>query len=436
MTAFWRRCLPVLAVLAMAWHPSVAEATNGYFSEGYGTKSKAMAGTGVALPQDSLAAATNPAGMAFVGRRFDLGLALFNPERFYNVKGAPSGATGTFGLAPGEVRSGRDWFTIPSFGVNWTAGKRASLGLTVIGNGGLNTSYSGSVSGGQGTFYAGPAGVNLCQVFVMPTFAYKLSEGTSLGISGIVAHQMFHAQGLSSFGSMVSDGSPDNLSNRETDHSTGFGAKFGVLTHATRKLALGASYQTRIEMSRFKRYSDLFPERGEFDIPPTATVGLTWQAQPSTKLSFDVQKIWYGSVPAVAYPFANLGIGMQNGDTSRFLGGQNGVGFGWKDMTVYKAGYQWEGRKGWTWRAGLSYGRNPVRSSEVLFNILAPGVQDWHYTGGFTKKVGTGGELSLAVTVSPTRRVTGPNPLEVPGRQQIELSMRQLEVELGWGKRF
>ena len=34
---------------------STAYATNGYFSHGYGTKSKGLAGGGVALPQDAMA---------------------------------------------------------------------------------------------------------------------------------------------------------------------------------------------------------------------------------------------------------------------------------------------------------------------------------------------------------------------------------------------
>ena len=41
--------------------PTLAQATNGYFSHGYGIKSQGMAGVGIALPQDGLAAASNPA---------------------------------------------------------------------------------------------------------------------------------------------------------------------------------------------------------------------------------------------------------------------------------------------------------------------------------------------------------------------------------------
>ena len=55
-------------------------ATNGYFAHGYGTKNKALAGAGVALPQDAMIAATNPAGMVWVGERLDVGLAIFSPS--------------------------------------------------------------------------------------------------------------------------------------------------------------------------------------------------------------------------------------------------------------------------------------------------------------------------------------------------------------------
>jgi hypothetical protein len=65
--------------------PSIAFATNGYFSHGFGTKSKGLAGAAVALPQDAMVAATNPAGMVHVGSRWDVGLAAFNPNRGYTA---------------------------------------------------------------------------------------------------------------------------------------------------------------------------------------------------------------------------------------------------------------------------------------------------------------------------------------------------------------
>jgi long-chain fatty acid transport protein len=61
--------LTVLAVLS----PVIAQATNGYFAHGYGVRNKSMGGVGAALSQDAVAAAVNPAGMAFVDNRIDLG---------------------------------------------------------------------------------------------------------------------------------------------------------------------------------------------------------------------------------------------------------------------------------------------------------------------------------------------------------------------------
>jgi long-chain fatty acid transport protein len=131
-----------VAVLALGLVlPGTALATNGYFMHGVGTKSKALAGAGVAFPQDALAAASNPAGMAFVGKRFDAGLAIFSPNREYTVSGTPSGFPGTFGLIPGEVESDSNYFPVPNFGANWDLANDSTFGLSVYGQGGMNTDW-------------------------------------------------------------------------------------------------------------------------------------------------------------------------------------------------------------------------------------------------------------------------------------------------------
>ena len=101
--------------IAVVLGSTAAFATNGYFANGFGVNDQALGGAGVALPQDSLDAAVNPANMVFLGKRYDLGLAFFNPNRQYTVTGNPSGFPGTFGLAPGTVKSDTKWFVIPSF---------------------------------------------------------------------------------------------------------------------------------------------------------------------------------------------------------------------------------------------------------------------------------------------------------------------------------
>ena len=57
------------------------------------------------------------------------------------MTGNPSGAPGTFGLAPGKVDSDSRAFLEPSLGGNWRLGSFSAFNLTLYGNGGMNTNY-------------------------------------------------------------------------------------------------------------------------------------------------------------------------------------------------------------------------------------------------------------------------------------------------------
>ena len=434
------RTLAALAVSAALVAPA-AHATSGYFSQGYGTKSKGMAGTGAALSQDAMAAAVNPAGMAFVGDRMDLGAALFSPRREYTVTGMPSGAPGSFGLEPGKVERDSEWFVIPHFGRNWTIDADSSIGVTVFGNGGMNTDYPGHANpirnaGGMcpsGTFCAGETGVDLMQLFVAPTYARKFAGGNvSWGVAPIIAYQRFEAKGVGSFAGFSTD--PANLSNRGTDDAFGFGVRFGVQGEVSPGVRLGASYQTKISMDEFDKYKGLFAEQGDFDIPATATIGVAWDVTPTSTLLFDYQRIWYGDVNSIANPLLPALGACGMGDVSQCLGTSAGSGFGWKNINVWKVGYQWESDPQWTWRVGFSVNDQPIPDSEVLFNILAPGVMERHFTFGFTRQLGANNELSFAAMYAPREKVSGVNPLD-PG-QNIELKMQQFEFELSYAWRF
>jgi len=126
-----RKALLATAVTA-ALVPAAAFATTGYFSHGYGMKAKSMGGVGIALPQDSLAAATNPAGMALIGNRMDLGLDWFRPDRGAEIVGNPM-LSGTYD------GNGASDFLIPEFGFNRMLDPNLALGISVYGNGGMNT---------------------------------------------------------------------------------------------------------------------------------------------------------------------------------------------------------------------------------------------------------------------------------------------------------
>lgn len=398
-----------------------AGATDGYFANGYGTNYRAMAGAGVALSLGTQAPATNPASMFFLGPRYDVGVELFNPNRQFSVTGAPSGFPGTFGLAPGTVESGSRYFPIPALGANWKLGEHGAFGITAYGNGGMNTDYAAPVFG------VAPAGVDLSQMFLAPTYAHEIAPRHAVGVSAILAYQRFEVKGLQGFGAFSSDAA--RLTNNDHSNSFGAGVRVGYLGEVTDWLSVGASYQSRIEMSRFDEYAGLFADEGGFDIPQTFTGGIA--VRPSDRMTFalDVQWINYESVKSVGNDFLpNL--------AQAALGASSGAGFGWHDMTVYKAGVQYEAGAAWAVRAGYSYGRQPIRENEVLINILAPGVMEHHLSAGLTRAIKKGRAVNFAVTRALPKSVVGPNNLEAPNRQSIELKMDQWEFDVSYSFGF
>ncbi len=431
----------------------MVHATNGYFTHGTSIKEKGLAGAGTALSQDTLSAANNPAGMVWQGAGYDIGGSLFNPNRSYSARGIAAPAGTPLSAIPGcppqcpfsvgngnqSVDSGSELFLIPQFGYNWQLDEVSSVGVSVYGRGGLNTDYDGGVatlpdpgSGNMvelnGTFGAGSTGVDLAQLFIATTYSRSFTKTASWGASLVVAYQQFEAKGLANFAAFST--APSNLTNRGKDTGTGIGIRLGIQGEVTPGVRLGAAYQPEIDMDEFSDYSGLFAERGDFDIPSNATVGLAWDVTDDGTFLVDVEQINYEDVPAVSNRIAPL---FNSCPGSGCLGGANGAGFGWQDITVVKLGYQWRSDEAWTWRAGYSQTDQPIPESEVLFNILAPGVIEQHFTFGFTRVIG-GGELNFAALYAPSNSVFGRNPLDP--QQVIELEMDQFELAIGYARDF
>ena len=422
---------------------SSAFATNGYFAHGYSTKEKGLAGAGVAYSSDALAAATNPAGMVKVGERMDIGGAVFNPNRQYTIEGAPSGNQGSFPLAEGTYESSRKYFFIPHFGYNWMLDSTTAVGISAYGNGGMNTEYRNvpSAVGGSGTFGGGNAGVNLAQLFINASYSKQVNNENSVGASLIFAYQMFRATGLGAFGQQGFSVDATKLTDNDDSTSTGFGAKLGWQGDVASDLTLGVSYQTKLSMSEFDKYAGLFAEGGDFDIPATMTVGMAWSVDESSTVVLDIQQIYYSDVAALGNGIENL-FACGGGDASSCLGGSNGAGFGWDDMTIIKLGYEWS-VDDMVYRVGISNGSQPIpgggqttpppNGSQTLFNLLAPAVMETHLTFGLTMPIDSNSEFSLAGMYAPSSSVAGSTQFDA---QVATLKMDQAEIQATYTMKF
>ena len=85
---------------------AAALADSGTYDYGFSEITRGMGGAGSALPQDTLIAAINPAGMVDVGKRIDLGAVFYFPDISYNLF-SPRLDTGliAWGSLPGSGRS-------------------------------------------------------------------------------------------------------------------------------------------------------------------------------------------------------------------------------------------------------------------------------------------------------------------------------------------
>ncbi len=439
-------CIVMLCVWSLQ-----AQATNGYFNHGYGTKCKGMAGATTAVALCSLSASNNPASMLDIGNRSDVGLSFFSPDRGFTANQIPGVPAEMNPIPAGSFDSENNLFYIPHFGWNKRISPDRSIGISIGANGGMNTEYNTPVfanfardrSTGQlppeesGYRASAPTGIDLQQLFVGLTLTQRIANRHAIGITPILMYQRFQAKGLEPFKAVSAH--PDDVTNNGQADSVGTGVRIGWLSHLTDTFSFGVSYQTRIFAQPFKSYRGLFADNGDFDLPPIVNAGIAAKPIPGVTLSFDAQYIFYSHIDAVNNP-NNIPLNPQLGP---LLGENDGPGFGWQDMTIYKFGTQWEINDRVSVRAGYSHANQVVPNEQALLNILAPAVVKDHYTAGFSLLVTPRDEFNFAFMFAPNVKVSGTNPnTVVPDgqggfiEQTGHIEMSQMDFEISWGRRF
>ena len=436
----------ILALIAAT--PMAAQATDGYFANGYGLKSLGMGGAAAAVAQEPFGGAVNPGAMSFLGNEWQLGIAWFSPDR--NASRTGSGAYGLDGSAD----SGSKNFFIPEVGVNWKYSPDLAFGITVTGNGGMNTNYSGGQLSAQSACAGfnpkpgpynllcgnGSLGVDMMQLMIAPYASWQFTKGHSIGIAPVIAYQRFKAEGLQAFDNPFLSTSPGNVTNNDYAHSWGVGVRVGYMGQLTDAIAIGGAYASKVNMGSFDKYKGLFAEQGGFDIPSSFTVGVALRPTPQWLLALDFERIYYDDVPSVN----NRGALIYNcagGNRANCMGGSNGAGFGWQPVDVWKVGVQYMANDQWTLRAGYNHTDNPIQPQDVTFNIIAPGVVQNQYTVGATYAIDKKSEITGAFMYAANNSVTGPSlfagffPPPVPSITET-IAMKEYLLGIAYSRKF
>jgi long-chain fatty acid transport protein len=434
----------ILALVAAA--PIAAQATDGYFANGYGMKSIGMGGAAVAVAQEPFGGAVNPGAMSFLGNEWQFGVAWFSPRREASRTG--SGPAGIDGSAD----SGSNNFFIPEFGVNWKYRPDVALGVTVYGNGGMNTDYPGgqipaqsacgSFRQGQGAPYnllcgTGALGVDMSQLMIAPYVSWEFMKGQSVGVAPVIAYQRFKLNGMQAFDNPGLSTSPGNVTNNGGDSSWGIGVRVGYMGQLTDAIAVGVTYASKIS-GGFDKYKGIFAEAGGFDIPSSFSAGIAIRPTPQWLLAFDFERIWYDDALSVHNPGALI-FNCAGGQRNACLGGSNGAGFGWQNVNVFKIGAQYMLNDNWTLRAGYNHTQNPIGPDNVTFNIIAPGVVQNQWSMGTTYRIDTQSEVTGSFMYAANNSVTGPSLLigfGVPPTTTETIGMKQYLLGLAYSRKF
>lgn len=371
MSGCSERC-QLLAALAVVFIHADAVAVNGALPGGYGIKNASMGGAAIALPLDAVAAANNPAGMAFVPASTTFGLQVFRGNSSANY------------AMPGNHLENSQTELAPEGGVNWHMSPQITLGLSIAGSG-AGSDYGRPALPVPG---AGTAQSTLRVAEIIPAVAWKPRPDLALGVGLTLARQQFDADGVVVPAPVPGGLMPLSGHGRQT--AMGAGVRLGALWKATPDWSIGINVKSRTHMGHLKGYDrDLLAySDGRLDVPAQYGVGVAWQATTGLLLAADWLRIQWGDIKAMQDP----------------------GGFAWRNQSVLRFGVAWTLNDRWTLRAGYSRNRGQIDSSRAAQNLLVPSIHEEAYTAGVSWRLTSRSELNAGYELNPRTTLTGTGP--------------------------
>ena len=357
-----------VALAVSAFH-AAALAVNGALPGGSGIKNAAMGGASIALPLDAVAAANNPAGIAFVPSSATLGLQVFR------------GHSSADYVLPGNHLENRQTEPVPEGGFNWQLDTALSVGFSIAGAG-AGSDYGQPALPVPG---AGTAKTTLRVAESIPAVAWKPAPDLAVGLGLTLAWERFEADGVIVPAPVAGGLLP--LPGHGQQSATGIGVRAGVLWKPAAGWSLGMNLKSRVHMGRLDGYrNDLLAySDGRLDVPAQYGVGVAWEPTERLTLAADWLRILWGDIKAMQDP----------------------NGFAWRNQPVLRVGAAWALDERWTLRAGASRNHGQIDSSRTVQNLLVPSIHERAWTAGLSWRVDPHSELNLGYELNPRTTLTG-----------------------------
>ncbi|WP_445709849.1 OmpP1/FadL family transporter [Flavobacterium sp.] len=354
----------LLSLTLMALASSTAFA-GGYRVSIQGQKQLAMGHTGVAVINSAEVAFFNPAGMAYLDKKFNVSVganALFSKTRFQNSEynwtnksdnlGTPFSVYATYKL--------NDWLT---------------AGLAVY------TPYGNAVAwekNWEGAHLVND--IDLQAIFVQPSISIRVGDHFSVGGGPIYAmgsvnfnRNLAPAGGLTENADVTIDGK--NIS--------AWGYNLGMMINPVEGFRLGLNYRSEIIMeardgdATFNNLPALLQNDPRFN-PTTFDADLPLPAELTAGLSVNVTDKWL-----VAFDYNYAMWSAYKALEVRFGNGQESINpRNYKNSSTYRFGTQYLANDKFTFRAGYYIDESPVQDG--YFAPETPRNESMGFTGGLT----------------------------------------------------
>lgn len=395
----------------LAFAPGILWGTNGVYDIGWGTKAKAMGGVGVAYAQDSFSALANPANLADLSNRFDVGGGYLYHTQEVEIKNVPDSLIG-IGVRPAKYPiNGTTNLFYGSAGCTKVIDEEFTAALVVTPlSGGTNRVQKPRppILPTEGVPFFTGEHERVFYVGVTPTLSYapcfcpNHSFGVGIEFTGATVNfNNFTNLGQGVFGFLTVQNTsehPNHITDKGWDYAWGVAARMGWLWHFRPDLTFGLSYKTKTFMSRFKKYEGLMTPQGRSGLPEVLAAGLTWKVTPQATLAFDFSRIFNSYIPSLSNDPPTFGVNVTPVGFEPFLtnphGSNGGAAFNWKSQNVYKLGGSYDFGC-FALMAGYNYTTMPVPKVGTFASTFVPAVIQHHLTFGGTWKASSCTEFSF-----------------------------------------
>lgn len=260
----------------------------------------------------------------------------------------------------------------------------------------------------------------LQRTVVAPSLSGTWGSQGSVRLTGVLAYQRFASLGL---GLTEDTGLP--LPVWLSDSSYGVGARVDVANMLGDRLKWQLGYQSRVGMGAFSHYRGVFADAGDFDIPASASVALSYALTPSLAIDAGVERIDYSTIK----PFTSSNL------PTRFLallGDSASPVFAWRDLDVYSLGWTLRDDDIGSLQMRYTTRQQPEPTSRLLAAALEPVTADNLVSMGWSRPFGTDRNFSLTASYA-----TSPYYLLMPTYvPRSDATAGRFEFEALWSARF